>query len=271
MANYENMNLSEVQGLAKQGNKDALYEMVWRKPPDVQNDPVNSAAWQDIFLEKAADAGNIEAKNRYARSLLDRPMDAECRQKAKKYLEEILAAYDAGRIEDEFEGILAQFELGIILCEGYFDMQRDVAKGVRLLEAAQAKSNNFKEFGYRFHDKLGTLYATGLAQTGYNPSNADLDKAITYLDTATKRFKPEKNDPNNLGFLQLTKDMLNLQRQRRASHNPNITLSQSEIDEKRRKATEVSPEAQQQMNAIKAAISKLRQRLLREGWQILHE
>jgi len=59
MANYENTDIAEVQRLAKQGDNDALYEMAWRMPPEIQKDPVESCAWQDYWFEKAANAGNI--------------------------------------------------------------------------------------------------------------------------------------------------------------------------------------------------------------------
>ena len=267
MADYQNMNLSEVQRLAKQGDKDALYEMAWRMDSVTQNNPVESCAWQDYWFEKAADAGNIDAKSRYARSLVDRIMNAEDRQKAMKYFESLLADYNAGKLvgEAEIDGILAQFWLGIMLCEGYHT-QRDAVRGAKLLEAAHAKTNGFEKFGYRFHRTIGELYATGLAQISYNPSTTDLDKAIKHLDTAVKRFNPEKDDPNNRGFLQLTEDMLDLQKRRRPSHNENETIPQSEIDEKRRKSMEVSPAAQQRVEADKAALARLRQRLAREGW-----
>ena len=122
MANYENATTSEVQHLAKQGDKDALYEMAWRMPPDVQSDPVDSCVWQDIFFEKAANAGHIDAKRRYGRSLIDRIMDAEYRRKAIKYFQELSDGYDSGKLssQDEREnGAIGKLWLGIMLCEGY--------------------------------------------------------------------------------------------------------------------------------------------------------
>jgi len=272
MADYENMGTSEVERLAKHGDKDALYEMAWRMPADVQRNPVESCAWQDYWFEKAADAGNIDAKSRYARSLVDRIMNAEDRQKAMKYFESLLADYNAGKLvgENETDGILAQFWLGVLLCEGYHT-PRDAVRGAKLLEAAHVKTNGFEKFGYKFHNTLGELYATGMAQPGEDPSVADLEKSIQYLEGAIKRFNPEKNDPNNRGYLQLTKDMYELQKKRIV--NKMITqgdiivdLSDTEKNERRRRMMEVSPLARERVAADKAAIARLRQRLSREGW-----
>jgi hypothetical protein len=277
MVNYEKMDGSEVKRLAKQGNdKEALFEMSWRPelmPSGVDSqDPVYRCAWQDYWFEKAADAGNIDAKSRYARSLVDRIMNAEDRQKAMKYFESLLADYNAGKLvgESEIDGILAQFWLGIMLCEGYHT-QRDVARGVKLLEAAHAKTNGFEKFGYRFHRTLGELYATGMAQPGEDPSVADLEKAIKYLETAISRFNPEKDDPNNRGFLQLTKDMFQLQKKRIVNTmiirgDKIVDLSDAEKNERRRRMMEVSSAAQQRTNADKAALTQIRQQLAREGW-----
>ena len=272
MADYENMNASEVQRLAKQGNKDALYEMAWRMPPDVQSDPVESCAWQDYWFEKAADAGSIDAKSRYARSLVDRIMNAEDRQKAMKYFESLLDDYNAGKLtgESEVDGILAQFWLGVMLCEGYHT-QRDAVRGAKLIEAAHAKTKGFEEYGYKFHNTLGELYATGMAQPGEDPSVADLEKAIKYLEGAIKRFNPQKNDPNNRGYLQLTKDMYELQKKRIVNMmitqgDKIVDISDAEKNARRRQMMEISPQARQRVEADKAALARLRQKLAREGW-----
>lgn len=275
MANYEQMNTYEVQRLAKQGDNDALYEMAWRTelmPAAGKNDPVENCAWQDYWFERAANAGNIDAKSRYARSLIDRTMNAEDRQKAMRYFESLLTDLNDGRLvgDLEIDGILAQFWLGVMLCEGYHT-QRDAERGVRLLESAHAKSNGFEKFGYRFLRIIGELYAAGLAQPGEDPSVDDLEKAINYLDSAVKRFNPQKDDPNNRGYLQLTKDLLEIQKERIV----NVTLlrgdricnlSQAQKDERRKRMMTVSSEAQKRLDADKAAMRRLRQHLESEGW-----
>ena len=272
MADYENMKLSEVQKLAKQGNKDALYEMAWRMPSDVQCDPVESCAWQDYWFEKAANAGNVDAKSRYARSLLERVMNAEDRQKAMQYFESLLVDYDAGKLvgDSELDGILAQFWLGIMYCEGYHT-RRDVRKGVELLEAAHTKTNGFEKFGFRFHRTIGELYASGLTQIGEDPSVTDLAKAIKYLDNAVNRFDHGKDDPHNRGFLQLTNDLLELQKKRVVNTmvlrgDKIVDLGDAEKKARRDKMMALSPAATQRMKADKAALTKLRQRLARERW-----
>lgn len=272
MADYENMNPSEVQRLARQGDKDALYEMAWRMPADVQNDPVKSCAWQDIWFEKAADAGNNDAKSRYARSLIDRIPVADDRQKAMKYFESLLADYNAGKLvgDLEIDGILAQFWLGIMLCEGYHT-PRDAVRGAKLLESAHSNTNGFEKFGYRFLSKIGEVYATGLAQPGEDPSVSDLEKAIKYLEDAVRKFNPEKDDPNNRGYLQITKEMLELQKERIVNSalmrgDIVIDIGEARKDERRRKMTDISDAARQRVEADKAAIAYLRQQLAQEGW-----
>ena len=272
MADYENMNLSEVQKLAKQGDKDALYEMAWRIPPEIECDQVDSCAWQDYWFEKAADAGHFVAKGSYACSLLERPIDKEWREKAVKYFEELLIDYNAGRLSDDSEvyGILAQFWLGVMLCEGYHT-KRDVSRGVKLLETAHANTNGFEEYGYRFHRIIGELYATGLTQPGEDPSVFDLEKAIKYLEAAIKRFDPKKDDSNNRGFLQLMKDMLEVQKKRVVNAktlrgDKVVELSDADKKTRRDKMMELSPAAIERINADKAALMKIRQRLAREGW-----
>ena len=50
MVDYEKMSALEVQGLARQGDKDALYEMAWRielLPVGDRDIPVECCVWQD--------------------------------------------------------------------------------------------------------------------------------------------------------------------------------------------------------------------------------
>jgi hypothetical protein len=199
-------------------------------------------------------------------------MNAEDRQKAMKYFESLLADYNAGKLvgDNELDGILAQFWLGIMLCEGYYT-QRDAVRGAKLLEAAHAKTNGFEKFGYRFHRKLGEIYATGMAQPGEDPTISDLEKAIKYLEAAIKRFNPEQDDPNNRGFLQLTKDMFELQKKRIVNTmmiqgDRVVDLTDAEKSANRQRMMEISPQARQRLDADKAAIARLRQQLAREGW-----
>ena len=268
MENYEKMSASEVQRLAKQGNKDALFEMVWRLellPPEHRNDPVERCAWQDYWFEKAANAGHVDAKIRYARSLIDRVMNAEDRQKAMGYFQSLSEDFDAGKLnrDQQQDGALAKFWLGIMLCQGYHT-RRDAIKGVELIQAANALTNGFEGFGFVLMYKIGEVYATGLAQPGEEPSIADLEKAIKYLDIAIKRFNPEKNKSE---MLDLVKQLLGnckgrIEAKKREGEDAHFTGA----GERRRKMMEISPAARQRMEADKAAFARLSQRLAREGW-----
>jgi len=128
--------------------------------------------------------------------------------------------------------ILAHFYLGIMLCEGYYT-RRDSIKGVELLKKSDTLSNGFQNFGFRFLSKLGELYAAGLAQPGEDPLITDLEKAINYFDTAVKRFNPKKDDPNNRGFLQITKDQLENQKKRIVNMRPPSSGAEKKRDGKR--------------------------------------
>ena len=273
MENIQKLGTSEVEALAKEKNMDALYEMAWRMPPEVQCNPVESCAWQDYWFEKAADAGNIEAKCQYARSLINRIVDAEYRQKAMNYFQSLVDDFDAGKLtkDQEIDGIVSKMWLGIMLCEGYYT-RRDASKGAELIESAYSLTNGFEGFGYRPLSTMGEIYATGLAQKGEVPSTGDLAKAIEYLDAAVRRFVPENDDPNNRGYLQLTKDQLNLQKERiEEKNNQRSSLVRedtyrSDADERRARMMQISDASKQRLDADKAALARLRQRLAREGW-----
>ena len=278
MVDYEKMSASEVQGLARQGDKDALYEMAWRielLPVGDRDKPVECCAWQDYWCEKAADAGNVEAKARYARSLLDRVMNAEDRQKALCYFQSLADDFDAGKLNaDQMEsGALSKFWLGIMLCQGYHT-RRDPILGTTHIKTAEIFFNGFDGFGYKLMSVLGEVYAQGLAQPGEEPSIDDLEKAIKYLSIAIERFKPERDDPNNRGYLQKKIQYLDIVKKhkeskeviKRRTGRDNTNLPDGEATERRRKLLEIPPAAQQRMEADKAAFARLRRRLEQEGW-----
>lgn len=259
------MSTAEVQRLARQGDSDALYEMVWRLellPPEHGNDPVERCAWQDCWFEEAAEAGHIDAKQMYARSLLDRVMDAEWRQKAMHYLQSIVNDYDAGKLNDE-DGFIAKLWLGIMLCEGYYT-QRDVVKGAKLIHEADVFFGGFKEFGFKTLAKIGETYAYGYAQESEVPSSYDLIKAIKYLNMAVERFKPE-NDPNHRGYKQFYEDLIRVCEDRQNSVLGTHPLSGSD---NRQKMMEISPAAAERVKADKAALARLRKRLKQDGWNL---
>jgi len=270
MIDYENISASEALRLAKQGDKEALNEMVWRLeflPAESRNNPVEQCAWQDYWFEKAANAGHTDAKFRYAQSLINRVMNAEDRQKAMKYFQSLSDDFNAGKLKSEDDresGIVAKLRLGTMLCEGYHT-QRDAIKGVKLIEEAENLTNGFAVFGFDSMYKLGELYATGLAQHGEEPSIADLEKAIKYLDIAIKRFNPEKSDQRKLD---LARQLFETQKKRIVTKK---TIGDDDTNfhgagERRKKMMDLSDAARHRLEADKAALARLRQRLAREGW-----
>ena len=264
----DNTPIAEVQRLAKKGNRNALYEMAWRLellPAKDRNDPVESCAWQDYWFEKAADAGHVDARSSFARSLIDRVMNADDRRKAMRYFESLVSDFDAGKLKDneKIDGIIAKMWLGILLCEGYHT-RRDARKGAELIQAADALSNGFEEFGFASLSKIGEIYVAGLAQENEEPTIDDLRIAEKYLEKAIKRFKPE-NDPNNRGYKQLKENMLKACREWIKSGARGAANFDDRV-ERRVKMMEISEVARQRMNADKAALARLRDRLKREGW-----
>ena len=274
MANYEQMSTQEVQRLAKQGDKDALYEMVWRIPTEVKNNPVECCAWQDYWFEKAADSGHIDAKSRYARSLINRIDNAECRQKAIGYFQSLVDDFDAGELTGDqmIDGIISKLWLGIMLCQG-FGTLRDPIKGRELIKVADTLTNGFEQFGFGPLKKLGEVYGQGCTQSGGEPSIDDLKQAIKYQEIAINRFNAERDDPHNRGFLELAKNYLETLKKRKdnkeefkrqtgndpSTYNPNFF-------EWQKKMMEISPKAQERVEADKVAMKRLQERLAREGY-----
>jgi TPR repeat protein len=286
MANYENMSIGEVQRLAKQGDGDALYEMAWRpeaKPSDIpSNDPVYNCAWQDFWWGKAADSGHADARDRYARSLVnDRPFDSEWRQKAMGYFETQIKDFDAGKLKGDLEinGILALMQLGILLCQG-LGTRRDATAGDSLLKKADSLTNGFAKFGYEALSKLAQTYGQGCLQANGEPSVDDLRQAISYQRKAVERFNPEKNDPNNRGILGVAKEYLEkLEQWKQAKESLKDSIyalggggSSSGTDECegfkewQRGMMQISPVSQQRIKADKDALAHIRQCMTRAGW-----
>jgi hypothetical protein len=280
MEDYEGMSTSEVQRLAKEGDKNALFEMVWRLellPAEDRNNPIEQCAWQDYWFEKAADAGHIIAKSRYANSLINRIMNAEDRQKAMSLFESLAADFDAGKLsnnEQEY-GIVAKLWLGVMLCEGYHTW-RDAKTGAELIQAAHTLTHGFENFGFTSLSKIGRLYSEGLAQPYEEPSIADLEKATKYLDAAIMRFNPERDDPNNHGYLQFTRNLLEIT-ERRIETKMELKATRGYEDlnfpgatERRKKMMELSDMMRQRLAADKAALKRLRERLAKEGWESIN-
>jgi len=281
MASYEDMSTSEVQRLARQRNKDALYEMAWRIPSGYGASPAEHCAWQDYWWEKAADAGHIEAKGRLARSLINRIFDVDDRNKAMGYFENLVRDLDSGKFagnkDYEEDGIVAKLWLGIMLCQGFgIGERRDPIRGAKLIREADNGTEGFDGFSFRVLNTLAEVYGQGCAQKGGEPTIDDLRQAIAYQRKAINRFDQKKDDPNNRGHLQLANDYLKLMIERKGSKESlKDSTSFFGIDDStvnpvfkewQDRMMEVSPAAQQRINQDKAALSHLRQRLAREGW-----
>lgn len=289
MVNFENLSATEVQRLAKQGDKEALNEMAYRfeflSAKDRDN-PVEQCAWQDYWWEKAAAAGHNEAKSRYALSLINRLMNAEDRQKAMGYFQSLVDDFDAGKLlsEDDREcGIISKLWLGILLCEGN-GTPRDHIKGVELINAAKTLTKNFDGYGFVTLSKLGELFAMGYSQDDEEPRIDDLKQAIEYLELAINRFDSEKTDPEKLEHIQ---ELLDVQKKhlvykknnkkeenisklpkelQQAWFQQQAEYNKKEAEKRRQKMMEISDIARMRMDADKAALARLRQHLAQEGW-----
>jgi len=294
--------LSEVKELAKlvnrgkEGYKEALVEMGFRfeemQPLGVE---VEERIWQNYWFEKAAKAGHIEAHREHTNTIINNiyhVMDPEWRREAMDYFQSFVKDVDADKLSEEQkeDHYRAKLWLGILLCEGY-PTRPDAVEGVKLIEGAETffKKNDFEEFGYKTLKKVGETYAFGYARDGREPSIADLGKAIEYLEKALepKRYKSERDDPNNRGYLQMTKDLLETLKKQKTSKEvvinnireissrvegysvtvpENTTLSEAEKQENWERMTKISPAVQPRVAEEKAALARLRVHLAREGW-----
>lgn len=286
MANYKKKTLSEVEILARQDDGDALYEMAWRpeaKPTDIpRNDPVYNCAWQDYWWGKAADVGHADARDRYARSLVnDRPFDSEWRQKAMGYFEESVREYDAGKLKEDMEiiGIIAKLYLGMMLCQG-LGTRRDVAAGNKLLQEADSLTKGFAEFGYKTLSSLTETYGQGCVQEDGEPTVDDLRQAIALQRKAIGCFNQQKNDPNNRGYLGLANDYLkNLGEWKELKESQKDTWSKMGVGSPSSSTTvsdgfkkwqegvmQVPPAVQQRIKADKDALAHIQLCMARLDW-----
>lgn len=272
---YNNISTADVQQLVLQDDSDAMYEMAWRMTPDVESSPIESCAWQDYWFEKATNAGNIEAKARYARSLRERPPDAEYRKKAFDYFESINADFDAGKFkgnEDlELDGKLSKLWLGVMLCEGIYTPHNPV-RGVRLIDSVWKLTNEFEGFGFNILFELGRLYANGFVRTGEEPLIRDLERAIELLDLADKNFDPRytsqqvKNEAKEL--LSICKERVSVKRKlKKATGKESSKLSKADKLTRRKQILHLSHGVQQRMNADKDALKLLSTKFAKDDYK----
>ena len=280
---YEKLSASEVQRLAKQGDKDALFEMAWRLNEVLPGEynPVERSAWDNIWWEKAAKAGHIDAKSRIAQNSYVRSYDGavtKYRQMAMKYYQELSDDLDAGKLSEDEEdyGKTAKIFLGIMFCKGGNGIPRDEKKGVELIEEAEKLTNNFDGYGFILLHALGIMYAEGYAQPDEIPSRLDLEKAIKYLETALERSKSQKivqgmieNAEEDLE--EVRKDLEIIVR----GENPiNISIFNSWLEFIRLKVKgrwwermDLSDEKKQQLDDYENALKKFQNLLASEGWK----
>ena len=279
MIDYENKSTSDVQRLARQGDKHALYEMAWRIDllPDVERkNPIEGYAWRSYWWKKAADAGHINARFRYARLLIDRPINFEDRQEAMNYYQSLSNDFDNGQLdkgEDEERGIIAKLWLGIMLCEGYHT-KRDAKKGVELINFAKKKLDNFYGFGFMVMYQLGILYSTGLVDPSEmeEPTLKDLEQGAEFYKTAIERFDPNKD---NKGIFDIVNNHFEHTKNwiEKIRREGGVLIFEWTEDDRKKYTAErriekmkLSDDGQKQIDTVKTALKRLHERLAREGW-----
>ena len=271
MENYE------VEELARQRNKDALFKMAWQPPDDVKNSHMDHLAWQNYWFEKAADAGHVDAKYRYAKSLLAFPLSIVYRNKAMRLFQSLVNDFDAGKLfsdEDKEAGSMAKLWLGIMLCEGYLTV-RDAERGVELINAAKDELEDFKDFGLMTLYNIGELYSTGLVDPSEleEPTFDDLVQALAYYDKAIKAYDPERNKREIFELVTKMYDNTEKWIKRVKEQEGGVLIFEDTkanrlryTKERRGKRLELSDKDHKKLDDYSKAIKQLRERLASEGW-----
>ena len=172
-----------------------------------------------------------------------------------------------------------KIQLGMMLCQG-LGTRRDVAAGAKLLKEADSLTNGFDKYGYPTLSKLAETYGQGCVQENGEPSVDDLRQAIALQRKAIAAFNPQKNDPNNRGYLELAKEYLqNLEEWKTTKESLKDSMSALGLSSSSASTTvsdgfkawqegmmQVSPAAQQRIQADKAALSHVNQCMARLGW-----
>jgi len=195
MAINESTLLKEVQDKAKQGDKDALFEMSYRDEEAVQlSNGITPYVWRLYWMGRAAEEGHFDALRIYAGICVEMPMPAKKNKVAlemyKKFGEE------CRKIGNRFWEAFAKMEQGFILCEalGMYE-DRDHIRGVKLIDEAKSiiEIELGKKIGFTQLVRLGEIYGMGYTQEDEEPLAEDLRKAIKYLKDAKVRF-PNTNE-----------------------------------------------------------------------------
>ena len=206
---------------------------------------------------------------------MERSFDVEWRQKAMRYYEGIIADFNIGKVIERYAA-KAKMYLGIMLCQG-LGTRRDAKRGTQLIREADSFSKGFSKVGFKTLELLAEIFGQGYAQEGGEPSIDDLRQAIAYQKKAVDQFNPEKDDRNNRGYLELAKEYLKAIEERKAIQERlkddasyfginSTTGVNPEFKEMQKMMMEVSPEARKRIDADKAALERLRQRFIQEGW-----
>ena len=287
MEKYEGeKDVNKVQRLAKQGDKDALYEMVWRldqsdlMPPEHRGNQVERSAWQKYWFKKAADAGHSIATCRYAKNMYGyKPgFDPEYQQEAMRYFQRMVDDFDSGKLitkEEKEWGESAKLMLGIMLCEGYHT-PRDAKKGVKLInEAKEHNKKGFENYGFNPLRELGDLFSTGLADPGKleEPTLDHLVQALAYYEKALKAFDPQKNKQEIFDYVKRIRDNTENWIKKVKEQEGGVLIFENTVvnrekyaENRRRENMKTSDIVRSQIEADKAAFKRLSQRLALKGW-----
>ena len=273
---YENKSISEVQRLAKQGDKEALFEMRYRYP---DNEEADGRIWAAVWDKKAADRGHIMAKRLYACFLKNIPPSknfSKNQHDAMTLFESIVKDYNAGKLgEDDIpDGIIAKKELGIMLCEGVA-IQRDYKRGIELMKSGEKDMQDFGGLRPNYLKRFGEIYARGYAQEDEEPTSNDLKQAEKYFIKA-KDVLPDDDKLRDAieKWLDILKEQMpnkiNLEANRaklpeevkRINEQDNQAYNLQAAKKRRDNLSQPTERGQQ----IDDSMHRLRERLAREGW-----
>ena len=185
---------SDLQTLALQGDRDAMYELASRCP---DNEEASKIAWATYWFEKAANTGHVLAKKRYAEMLMKIRSEkySENRQKAMNLFDSLAKDFNDGKFfgDDRKVGMEAKIELGIMLCEG-IGTPRNHVRGIRLIKEGEENMDETGGMSFAYFVRIGELYAMGYAQEDEEPARVDLVRAIEYLGGAIRKFNSDSDD-----------------------------------------------------------------------------
>lgn len=277
MADYESISNEAVQKLARQGDPDAMFDMMYRTDLAQSTSETEDIAWQDYWQERAANAGHVVARWKSARALIDNPCSSDERKRTnrKKAFDLFLGLvkdFEANKLneEDRPVGPLAKLELGILYCEGICNTDssdRNPKEGLRLIKEGEESLKRTGELKIRHFELLGDLYAMGYTQPDELPTRSDVEKSIEYLECTLNHPDAVKMPRDRL---KLIGNMLDAQKRRLdAPINREQELQRVRYRKKTWQQSEDVKKAVRdkgQESAIDDALRRLRERLTHKGW-----